>query len=158
MTSTVAGRFVAYGPSHWAALGVFAVGCVALVLVGRAQRATSAPSVPGGAFRGEAKGFARAFALTVVYAVIGIQTYWMLPAKWGIGSSLPLELCDVAWPAVIVALWTLRWRGFALAYYWGLTLTVQALLTPALNDADYPSVNYMKFFGCTSSSSGPRCT
>ncbi|MFC4909227.1 TIGR02206 family membrane protein [Actinomadura gamaensis] len=144
MTSTVAGRFVAYGPSHWAALGVFAAGCVVLVLVGRAQRPTSVTSA---GFGGEAKGFARGFALAIVYAVIGIQIYWMLPGQWSIGSSLPLELCDVAWPAVIVALWTLGWRGFALAYYWGLTLTVQALLTPALNAPDYPSINYLKFFG-----------
>ena len=46
-------------------------------------------------------------------------------------TSLPLELCDAAGFAAIVALQTRRQTAFELAYYWGLTATVQALLTPA---------------------------
>lgn len=130
-------RFVAYGASHWAALGLFAFGCVVLVLVGRSQRAE----------RGQAAGFSRAYALTIVYVMVGTQTHALLPGQWRIGGSLPFQLCDVAWLAAIGALWTLGPRWFALSYYWGLTLSVQALVTPTLDGPDYPGIDYLAYFG-----------
>ncbi|MFD0683457.1 YwaF family protein [Actinomadura fibrosa] len=135
-----AGDFDAYGPSHLAALGLFAVGCAGLVLLGRSQRT---PDGPGD----QARGFGRAYALAIVYVAVGTQAYTVLPAQWKIGGSLPLQLCDLAWVAAIGALWTLGRRGFALSYYWGLTLSVQGLLTPALNGGDYPHIDYLGFFG-----------
>ncbi|MCP9968141.1 TIGR02206 family membrane protein [Actinomadura madurae] len=67
--------------------------------------------------------------------------------QFRLGGSLPLQLCDLAWPAAVVALWTLGRRSFALTYYWGLTLSVQGLITPALNNNDFPDVAYLGFFG-----------
>ncbi|TDD73531.1 TIGR02206 family membrane protein [Actinomadura rubrisoli] len=139
-----AGRFAAFGPSHWAALGLFAAGCAGLVMLGRAQRAASEPGERVGA---QARGFGKAYALAIVYVVIGTQVHTLLPGQWRIGGSLPLQLCDVAWLAAIGALWTLGPRGFALMYYWGLTLSLQGLLTPALNGTDYPDIDYLGFFG-----------
>lgn len=134
------GRFVAYGTSHWAALGLFAVGCAGFVLLGRAQR------TPEGL--GErARGFGKAYALAIVYVVGGTHLYTVLPGQWRIGGSLPLQLCDLAWLVAAVALWTFGRRWFALTYYWGLTLSVQGLLTPALHGADYPGIDYLGFFG-----------
>ncbi|TDC58799.1 TIGR02206 family membrane protein [Actinomadura sp. KC345] len=135
--------FVAFGVSHWAVLGVFAVGCAGLVLLGRSQRVVE----PGGGFGGEARGFGKAYALAIVYVVVGTHVSAFLPGEWNTGSSLPLHLCDLAWPAAVVALWTLGRRGFALTYYWGLTLSVQGLLTPTLSGGDYPDVEYLAFFG-----------
>ena len=39
-------------------------------------------------------------------------------------------------------------RGWAcaLTYYWGLTLSVQALLTPALGGGDFPAPSFLVFF------------
>ncbi|WP_433465057.1 YwaF family protein [Spirillospora sp. CA-128828] len=142
MSHTVAGDFVAYGPSHWAALGLFAIGCAGLVRLGRTQR-----TEPGGGFGGQARGFGKAYALAIVYVVIGTHLYSLLPGQWRIGGSLPLQLCDLAWVVAVGALWTFGRRWFALTYYWGLTLSVQALLTPALNGADYPGIDYLGFFG-----------
>ncbi|MFB4307399.1 TIGR02206 family membrane protein [Actinomadura sp. GTD37] len=142
MSRTVAGEFVAFGPSHWAALGMFAVGCAGLVLIGRAQRPGS-----GAGFTERARGFGRAYALAVVYVMVGTQVNALLPGQWRVGGSLPLQLCDLAWPAAVGALWTLGRRWFALTYYWGLTLSVQGLVTPALNGADYPGIDYLGFFG-----------
>ncbi|MEU8309237.1 TIGR02206 family membrane protein [Actinomadura sp. NPDC048955] len=144
MPLTVDGRFAPYGPSHWAALGLFAIGCAGLVLLGRAQRAGAEP---GAEFGGQARGFGRAYALAIVYVMIGTQAHTLLPGQWRLGGSLPLQLCDVAWVASVGALWTLGRRWFALTYYWGLTLSVQGLLTPALNGADYPGIDYLGFFG-----------
>jgi hypothetical integral membrane protein (TIGR02206 family) len=144
MPPSVAAGFVAYGPSHWAALGLFAIGCVGLVLLGRTQR--TAPESRD-EFGDQAKGFGKAYALTIVYVVVGTHLNTMLPGQWDIGGSLPLQLCDLAWIAAAAALWTLGRRGFALTYYWGLTLSVQGLLTPALHGTDYPGIDYLGFFG-----------
>lgn len=144
MPLTADGRFAAYGPSHWAVLGLFAIGCVGLVLFGRSQ---GTASEQGQGFGAEARGFGKAYALAIVYVAIGTKTQSWLPEKWSIGSTLPLQLSDLAWPVAIVALWTLGRRGFALTYYWGLTLSAQALITPALNGADYPDIDYLAFFG-----------
>ena len=141
MSRTVAGDFVAFGPSHWAALGMFAIGCVALVVLGRAQR----PGAGGGCTE-RARGFGQAFALAIVFVMVGTKLNEFLPGEWRIGGSLPLQLCDLAWLTAVGALWTLGRRWFALTYYWGLTLTLQGLLTPALSGPDYPGVDYLAFF------------
>ena len=47
--------------------------------------------------------------------------------------------------ATVVALWTRLPLACALAYYWGLTLTTQALLTPWLN-RDFPDPKYLAFW------------
>ncbi|MBO2457648.1 YwaF family protein [Actinomadura violacea] len=144
MPLIAAGRFVAYGPSHWVALGVFAVGCAVLVTVGRAQR--TAPEA-GEGFGEQAKGFGRAYALAILFVMAGTQVHTLLPAEWRIGGSLPLQLCDIAWLTAAGAVWTLGRRWYALTYYWGLTLSVQGLLTPALNGGDYPDIDYLAFWG-----------
>jgi hypothetical integral membrane protein (TIGR02206 family) len=141
MVVAIGGRFTAYGPSHWAALGLFAAGCAGLVLLGRAQR------TPDREFSDRARGFGRAFSLAIAYSMIGTHTYTLLPGHWSVGGALPLELCDLAWPVAIWALWTFGRLPFALLYYWGLTISVQALLTPAMTGTDYPGVRYLDFFG-----------
>ncbi|MFF0518073.1 TIGR02206 family membrane protein [Actinomadura nitritigenes] len=143
MPLITAGRFVAYGPSHWAVLGVFAIGCAVLVVLGRGQRAPEPGEAPGE----QAKGFGRAYALAILFVMVGTQVHTLLPAEWRIGGSLPLQLCDVAWLTAAGALWTLGRRWYALTYYWGLTLSVQGLLTPALNGGDYPDIDYLAFWG-----------
>jgi len=37
MCVEMAGKFTAYGPSHWAVIGLFAAGAVLLVWIGRGQ-------------------------------------------------------------------------------------------------------------------------
>src|SRR5690348_4220511 len=113
MPLIAAGRFVAYGPSHWAVLGVFAIGCAVLVALGRGQRAPEPGEAPGE----QAKGFGRAYALAILFVMVGTQVHTLLPAEWRIGGSLPLQLCDVAWLTAAGALWTLGRRWYALTYY-----------------------------------------
>ncbi|MCP9980601.1 hypothetical protein [Actinomadura madurae] len=86
---TAAERFAAYGPSHWAALGFFAIGCVGLVLLGRAQR--TAGQEPGE----QARGFGRAYALAVVYVMIGTQLHSLLPGSSG--SADPCRCNCATW-------------------------------------------------------------
>jgi hypothetical integral membrane protein (TIGR02206 family) len=54
--------------------------------------------------------------------------------------TLPLQLCDIlVWIAVVSALTTYRWPRLLL-YFWGLTVTTMALLTP---DVSTPTFSYL---------------
>jgi hypothetical integral membrane protein (TIGR02206 family) len=60
--------------------------------------------------------------------------------------SLPLQICDLAWIVVACALLTLRPLPTALTYYWGLTLSVQALVQPTLTEP-FPKLEFFVFWG-----------
>ena len=60
--------------------------------------------------------------------------------------SLPLQICDLAWIVVAWALLTLRPLPTALTYYWGLTLSVQALVQPTLTEP-FPELEFFVFWG-----------
>lgn len=66
-------------------------------------------------------------------------------AEQHLAEGLPCHLCDWAWLAAGLALLT-GWRiAKETAVYWGLTLTIQGLLTPDLR-ADFPSFAFLMFF------------
>lgn len=127
--------FVQWGPSHGAALIAIAILVPIVLLAGRALRGT----------RGEKLG-SRLFAAAILAFDLPFQVYSMLPSNWDIRESLPLQLCDLAWMAGVHALWTGSPRSSALLYYWGLTLTSQALITPHLQ-WDFPHLGFFMFWG-----------
>jgi hypothetical integral membrane protein (TIGR02206 family) len=59
--------------------------------------------------------------------------------------ALPMQLCDWAMFAVIAALVTLRCAVYEVAYFWGLAGTLQAILTPNLQEG-FPSLWFFSFF------------
>ena len=126
-------QFSAYGPSHLTVLTVFAIGAAALVWIGRRQT------------EAQARMFGRVLgALTI--AIFSVAWVYKLvhPA---IGQSVPLQLCDLAELMAACALWSRRKWAFTLTYYWGLVLSSQALITPDLHASDFPSHNFLTFFG-----------
>jgi hypothetical integral membrane protein (TIGR02206 family) len=127
------GRFEAYGASHWAALGVLAAGIVVLVALGGRRNPAA----------GERLG--RRMAVVIVAITVPLQALYFTPAYWNIARTLPLQLCDVASVVAVVALWTRRRWAAALTYYWGLTLTTQAILTPDLA-ADFPDPVFLLYW------------
>jgi len=129
-------EFTVYGPSHWIVLAVFAAGAAALVVTGRRYRGSDA-----------AGRFERGFAVLVLALHLGLQAYLMAPPRWNIAHSLPLQLTDLAGPIAAIALWTQHRWAFALTYYWGLTLSVQALITPVLRGPDFPDWRFLLFWG-----------
>ncbi|MFN2497264.1 MAG: TIGR02206 family membrane protein [Pseudonocardiaceae bacterium] len=135
-TLLAASEFVPFGLSHGVVVVVLAAVAVALIIIGRAQRSTSAQ------YR-----TSRAFAVVFGIFVVPLQIFWMLPPQWGIGHSLPLQLCDLAALAAVWALWSHSPTAFALTYFWGLTLTAQAFVTPELNSPDFPALEFIMFFG-----------
>jgi hypothetical integral membrane protein (TIGR02206 family) len=135
--STAQHEFVAYGPSHLVVLGVFLVGAALLVWGGRRQ--TDA----------QARLMGRILAVLIVTAFATALVYKLLRPT--LGTSVPLQLCDIAELTAAYALWSGRRRAFALTYYWGLVLSSQALLTPDIGTPeegapDFPSHLFVTFF------------
>lgn len=121
MVPVAAERFTAYDASHQAALVVLVVGAVLLVLVGRRLR-ESDPSDRLG----------KGLAVTTLAVTLPLQVLYFTPGYWDLQKTLPLQLCDIASLTAAYALWTHRWWAAGLTYYWGLTLTTQAIITPDL--------------------------
>ncbi|MEO6471230.1 MAG: TIGR02206 family membrane protein, partial [Aeromicrobium sp.] len=128
-------KFVAYGPSHLVVLGIFAVGVLVLVALGRRQRTSSS----------EVK-FSRVFACAIVAVTVPLQILQFLPDEWNPETSLPLQICDFAWVVAAYALWTHRPLPVTLTYLWGITLTSQGMITPDLGSA-FPEPRFLMFWG-----------
>ena len=134
MTMLAAQReFSAYGPSHWGAIVVFVVGAVLLVWVGRRQ--TDA----------QARRLGRILGAVTAVVYVGMFVYTLIPPS--IHWSVPLRLTDLATVAAAYALWTQRQWAYELTYYWGLVLSSQALISPALESPDFPHYEFLVFWG-----------
>ncbi len=128
----LAKQFSAYGPSHWATIAVFVIGAAVLVLVGRRQTEQQARRL------GRLLGAITA----VIYAAILV--YVLTPPS--IDSSVPLQLTDLATVVAAYAFWSQKQWAFALTYYWGLVLSTQALISPALQGPDFPHYRFLAFW------------
>ena len=64
---------------------------------------------------------------------------------WTTQYTLPLQLTDAVSAAAIVALWTRRTLLIELTYFWALTASLQATVTPDLGQ-NFPSVFYFTYF------------
>jgi hypothetical integral membrane protein (TIGR02206 family) len=135
MVALLASRFQPFSAEHLGLVTGFLVVAVALAVAGRAHRGT--PS--------EVR-FRRGFALLIPCFTVPMQVLQLMPADYAVGTSLPIQLCDLAWVAAFVALWTRHWTATALVYFWGLSLTVQGIITPSLEQA-FPDPRYFMFWG-----------
>ena len=73
--------------------------------------------------------------------------YWLIVARGWVSAQtlLPMDLCSWASIAAIVTLIRPNQRGFELAYFWAMTGTLQALVTPELF-YDFPDLRFIVFF------------
>lgn len=134
MLALEASGFTTYGTSHLVAIVVLVVGALILVVVGRRRR-ESDPDDRGG----------RVFAAAIVLVTIPLQIVYFTPDYWSLQRTLPIQLCDLASLTAAYALWTHRWWATALTYYWGLTLTPQAVVTPDLA-ATFPDPVFLLYW------------
>jgi hypothetical integral membrane protein (TIGR02206 family) len=127
-------RFVPFGPSHLAAIA--ATFLVPLVLT-TAVRVRRSPQL--------AAAFRLAFATELI--ATWILWYWLILARGWISADtlLPMQLCDWAAIAAIVALLLRNQLAYELGYFWALSGTLQALLTPELF-YDFPDLRFSVFF------------
>ena len=135
MNSSPVIRFEAFSAEHFVLMAGFVVVCFALVAFGRSYRGTA-----------REVGFRRGYALLIPCFTVPMQVLQVLPGEFDLAKSLPLQLCDFAWIAAVPALWTRHWAATALLYFWGLTLTIQGIVTPSLTDL-FPHPQYFMFWG-----------
>jgi hypothetical integral membrane protein (TIGR02206 family) len=128
----VVNRFHAFTPEHYVLLGLFLTVFVALVVVGRRY--------------GDHERFRRVFAIAIPCFTVPMQVLQLLPGDFDLGTSLPLQYCDLAWAIAAYALWTRKPWAAALTFFWGLTLTTQGIATPSLAE-EFPDPRYFMFFG-----------
>jgi hypothetical integral membrane protein (TIGR02206 family) len=124
--------FKAYSTSHLVVLAVFVIGTVLLLTWGRRLRGSQWE-----------QSVASAFAIATL--VFGSASMLLGMVPFDIQSSLPLQICGFVWVIVAWALLTRRPTPTALTYYWGLTLTLQALLQPTLQQP-FPDPRFFVFW------------
>lgn len=125
-------RFQTFGSEHLLLIGLFLAVLGGLVVLGRAH--------------GDSVRFRRASAIAIPCFTLPMQAQQLLPSTFGLGTSLPLQYCDLAWAIAAYALWTRNPRAVAVTYFWGLTLTVQGIITPSLGER-FPDPRYFMFWG-----------
>ena len=128
-------EFSPYGPSHLIVIALLVVGGLALVVWGRAHREPSTVARDC-AF----------FAVAILVFMVPLQIATIARSGFDLQRTLPLQLCDVAALLSPYALWSRKPWAAGLTYYWGLTLTTQAVITPDLS-RDFPDLVFILFWG-----------
>jgi hypothetical integral membrane protein (TIGR02206 family) len=114
-------------PNHVAALASTGALCVGLTTVARLY--------PGPWLRPLSRGL----AVLVIGWFAAYHVVVLLEGSYSLSSDLPLHLSDVVVVVAAAALWTWRPLVFELTFFWGLTASLQAILTPSLDPDEGPS-------------------
>ncbi len=125
--------FVAFGAAHLGALATVTVLAVSLVALVRGRPALGRP-----VRLVLAVGIA---ALVVFEFSVGVREGWL-----GWGAVLPLELCDAALVLALITLVVPRRASAEVVYFWAVSGSVLAMLTPDLA-WDFPRWEFVVFFG-----------
>ncbi len=140
-------EFVTFSTSHIVSLMIIGLGCVASAVLRQASGPNSFDL---------SRRRAACLLLTGILLANFVfeQCYERLVGTWSIRESLPLHLCDIAIAVTVVALIGAAnqnsrrpqpSRAYELAFYWGLGGTLQAVLTPDLEQA-FPSPRFFTYF------------
>jgi hypothetical integral membrane protein (TIGR02206 family) len=120
-----------FGPAHLIALGLsLAIPLVLAAWIRRAPRHDSAVRI----------------ALAVLLILGWAGWYGMLWSRGWLapGNALPLNLCDWAQAALIVALLSRNQFAYELGYFWGLGGTLQGVITPDVGRG-FPDIQFLLF-------------
>ena len=132
--------FAAFGASHIAVLVLTAAVPLGLTLIVRTlQSKKIARAIP--------------FAFAAELIAIWLVWFWLIATRgWVLPQTLlPMNLCDWATIAAIITLLKPNQRSYELAYFWALSGTFQALVTPELF-VDFPDLRFI-FASATSACS-----
>jgi hypothetical integral membrane protein (TIGR02206 family) len=127
-------QFQAWSGQHFLLLLITAVGVVVAVWWGRSHRDTPREIV-----------VRRSFAVVSLVVIVVMQIYWLTPDVRDVRNSWPLQLSDLADYTAVFALWTRGHKSSAFTYYVGLTLTLMAVVTPALTEP-FPEPRWFGFW------------
>jgi hypothetical integral membrane protein (TIGR02206 family) len=120
-----------FSVEHLAALGVMVVAaCLSVWLVRRGRATVVLP---------------RTLALIILAGWVGEQVADVIEDIWSVEYTLPLQLTDVVSITAVIALWRPRLLLVELTFFWALTASLQATLTPDLART-FPSAFYFTYF------------
>jgi hypothetical integral membrane protein (TIGR02206 family) len=129
-----ASRFQLFGPAHLVVIGLtIGLPIIARFTLRGPERARLRQSVRYGLA-------GLMFADWIAYEVVRA-----LDGQFTLRDAAPMQLCDWALFATIAALVTCRRGIYELAYFWGMSGTFQAILTPNLPEG-FPSPRFFAFF------------
>jgi hypothetical integral membrane protein (TIGR02206 family) len=101
--------------------------------------------------------FTYAVAAVILTAWAGEYVADLANGTWSVKYTLPLQLTDAVSLAAATALLTRRQLAVELTYFWSLTASLQATLTPDLG-RNFPSIYYFTYFGYHIGSIVAGCT
>jgi hypothetical integral membrane protein (TIGR02206 family) len=133
-----------WSPAHLAAIAATAL--AAALLVAGARRGGETFTVP----------VARALAVVLVAAFVCEQVAYALRGEWSAEVNLPFQLTDAVTVVAAAALWTRAQLLVELTYFWALSATLQAVITPDLGQ-DFPDVLYFTYFAAHSGAVAAAC-
>ncbi len=122
-----------FSPPHLAALAVAAIAATASIVAARRNPRAAIP-------------IAYLLALIIFVAWAGEYVADGINGTYSVKYTLPLQLTDAVSAVSIVALLTRAQLAVELTYFWSLSGTLQALLTPDLGQ-NFPSIYYFTYFG-----------
>jgi len=114
-------QFRSFTPTHAAAVVCVTAVIACLVIVARAWRDTRRQRVLEWAIAG-----------AIVALRAGVFVWNLMPSRISLATALPLQICDLTALCSAAALVTRRRFVTAIAYFWGLALSIQGLLQPDL--------------------------
>ena len=120
-------------PEHVAAIAATVLAALLLVVAARRLDEEAAAKL------------ARALAILILTGFVVEHAAYLALGRWTVRVNLPLQLSDAVTLVAIAALWTPR-AGLLteLVYFWALSASLQAVLTPDLTDT-FPHVLYFTF-------------
>jgi hypothetical integral membrane protein (TIGR02206 family) len=121
-----------WSPDHFAALAATVLGAV--LLTAGAQR-----------HDGDWPAARRALAAVMLAGFAGEQVTYALRGDWSAEVNLPFQLTDAVTLVSIAALWRPAPLLSELVYFWALSASLQAVLTPDLGYG-FPDVLYFTYF------------
>jgi len=86
----------------------------------------------------------RALAVVILVGWVGEYAAEVARGTWPAEYNLPLQLTDAVSAAAVLALWSRRALLVELVYFWSLTASLQAVLTPDLGQT-FPSIYFTYF-------------
>jgi hypothetical integral membrane protein (TIGR02206 family) len=99
----------------------------------------------------------RWLAVVILGAYLCEQLTYALRGEWSVQVNLPLHLTDAVTLASVVALWRPgSARLVELVYFWALTASLQAVLTPDLGQA-FPDLLFFTYFATHAGAVAAAC-
>lgn len=135
---------------HWSGehiLALIATAVGAALLVAGARRWGDAWAVPAG----------RALALVILSGFVCEQLTYALRGQWTAEVNLPLQLTDAVTLVSVAALWRPESAlPVELVYFWALSASLQAVLTPDLGQSS-PDLLFFTYFATHSGAIAAAC-